>query len=52
MELLCSPNSAAFSTADNLLASDVAIMLLICKAFSPSNYWVNTDDPAPHFTAL
>lgn len=52
VELLCSPKSVAFSIADNLLASDIAIVLLVSKAFGPSNYWVKTDPavyPASHF---
>lgn len=43
VELLCNPSSVAFSAADNLLVSDIAILLLVLKVSGPSNYWVNAD---------
>lgn len=43
VELLCSPNSVAFSAADNLLVFDIAIVMLALKVSGPSNYWVNAD---------
>lgn len=43
VELLCSPRSVAFSAADNLLTSDVAIVLVVAKASGLRNYWANTN---------
>lgn len=43
VELLCSPNSVAFSAADNLLASDMVTVLLILRVSGTSNYWVIAD---------